>query len=247
MKTIWFDLETCPLPDDQLSKVMPRFEAPRNYKDADKIRTAVLEQEAAWKEKAALSPLTGSILAAAYGQDPNVLTILDADEIGEPELIRRLFAVFTGAGMGAHYKVGGFNIIPFDLPFLIKRAWAHRIAIPSGLFTVNGRWGNWASWVIDLRAIWSLGERDAPGSLKSLSAHLGIGEKLGDGADFARMWREPATRDAARAYLLNDVALLCGMADVFQHCSPSIYGGGRNDRNDRITVPVPDKSASPLF
>jgi hypothetical protein len=66
--------------------------------------------------------------------------------------------------------------------------------------------------VIDLRDIWQLGDRQARGSLDSISKHLGVGAKNGEGKDFARLWQ--TDRKQAEAYLQNDLVLTAKVADA---------------------------------
>ena len=42
---IVFDIETGPMPEDILTRQMPRFSAPANWKDEDKIAAKIKEQE----------------------------------------------------------------------------------------------------------------------------------------------------------------------------------------------------------
>ena len=73
---IYFDIETGPLPRDEVEKFIPKFEAPSNYKDADKIAEVVSKKEEAWFKKAALSCTTGKVLAIGFCSNKD-----DEDEI----------------------------------------------------------------------------------------------------------------------------------------------------------------------
>jgi uncharacterized protein YprB with RNaseH-like and TPR domain len=103
-------------------------------------------------------------------------------------------------------RLAGFNIFQFDLPFLIRRSWKHRVPVPLGLR--RGRY--WNDELIDLREVWQVGDRMARGSLDAIAKHLGVGEKNGDGAEFAKLWATDRTR--ALAYLQNDVGLTARVA-----------------------------------
>jgi DNA polymerase elongation subunit (family B) len=96
----------------------------------------------------------------------------------------------------------------FDLPFLIKRSWKHRITVP--YWIRHGRY--WNDLIVDLREVWQLGDNRAHGSLGAISRHLGLGEKTGNGADFANLWK--TNRQAAIDYCLQDVKLTQQVADV---------------------------------
>jgi len=110
--------------------------------------------------------------------------------------------------MGRINPLIGFNICNFDLPFLYRRSWKHRIAVPFGIR--RGRY--WSDQVVDLRDAWQLGDRQARGSLDSIARHLGVGAKNGDGKAFAELWQ--SDRKSAEAYLRNDIELTAKVADV---------------------------------
>jgi uncharacterized protein YprB with RNaseH-like and TPR domain len=140
--------------------------------------------------------------------------ILDAGEdfviLGnedEAQLLRE-FWQRTQAYTGQMNYLVGFNICGFDLPFLIRRSWKHRVPVPVGLR--RGRY--WADYVIDLRERWQLGDRQAKGALDAIAKHLGVGTKNGDGKDFARLWQ--TDRKRAEEYLRNDVDLAVKVAAV---------------------------------
>lgn len=217
MKTIIFDIETGPLPEDRLRDVMPDFEAPANWKDPVKIEEYVREKQREWADKAALSAITGQVLAIG-------LQVCDLGEYpkdyaqGEPELLaqgegRRESQVLAdfwnrlGRDSGAMWV--GFNIFGFDLPFLMRRSWACGVTVPSGL-RQQGRY--WHPRFIDLRDVWQCGDRQAEGSLDKVARCLGIPGKSGSGADFARLFNHPSTRDQALAYLCCDLSVTVNVA-----------------------------------
>jgi hypothetical protein len=108
--------------------------------------------------------------------------------------------------MGRINPLIGFNIFNFDLPFLIRRSWKHRVPVPFGLR--RGRY--WNDRFVDLRECWQLGDRQARGSLDSIARHLGVGAKNGEGKAFAELWQ--TDRQQAEAYLRNDVELTAKVA-----------------------------------
>lgn len=220
----YFDLESCPRPREHLFPMIPEFRAPSGWKDEVKIRNNIEEQRAKWLDDAALSPLTGEILAGVWVGSDREVTIWDADEIGEAELLRRLFYKFAGSGMGSNYKVCGFNIRSFDFEFAVKRAWALKVPLPGGLVRLNGKWADMPPWMIDLRDIWSLGERHAVGDLATIAQFLAVGQKVGHGGEFAGKWRNHETRAEAEAYLRNDGLLLPAIAEHLLSLCPNQYG-----------------------
>ena len=60
---IFFDIETGPLPDEILDEIEPVHSPPKTLKDPEKIRQSIAEKARIWRSKAALSPLTGQVLA----------------------------------------------------------------------------------------------------------------------------------------------------------------------------------------
>jgi len=124
----------------------------------------------------------------------------------------REFWELTRGEMGRMNPMIGFNIFGFDLPFLFRRSWKHRVPVPFGLR--RGRY--WGDQIIDLRDAWQLGDRQAKGSLDSIAKHLGVGAKNGDGKAFAELWQ--SDRKQAEAYLRNDIELTAKVAYALGVC-----------------------------
>ena len=193
-----FDIETAPLPESELIQFMPEFEAPANFKDPEKIEAAIAAKRKAWIEDAALSPMTGRVLAVGLIVGDEFSCISEPGT--ETEILVRFWSAVCGSG-GQLQPLVGFNINTFDLPFLIKRSWKRGVSIPVGVR--RGRY--WGDQIIDLRDVWQMGDRQAPGSLDTIARHLGVGAKTGSGADFSALWE--TYRTAALAYLRNDLEL----------------------------------------
>ena len=214
MSTIFFDIETGALPESEIAAMMPPFDPAEvktgNLKDPDKIAAKLAEAEANHRrdfiERAALDPLTGRVVAIgllylAGGR----FEVIGHDN--EAQTLREFWQACRGE-MGRVHQLVGFNIYPFDLPFLFRRSWKHRVEVPFGIR--RGRY--WADEMVDLRDGWQLGDRQARGSLDSIAKHLGLGGKNGDGRAFADLWR--TDRDRAVAYLRNDVELTARISGV---------------------------------
>ncbi len=235
MKTLVFDIETGPLPETELAAMMPAFDPAEvktgNLKDPAKIAEKIAEAEANHRrdfiERAALDPLTGRVVAIGvmayeargehptpFGKGGRFSIIGHADEA---QMLREFWELTRGE-MGRMNPMIGFNIFGFDLPFLFRRSWKHRVPVPFGLR--RGRY--WSDQLIDLRDAWQLGDRQARGSLDSISKHLGVGAKCVPhgplsgmtitGADFAGLWN--SDRKSAEAYLHNDIELTALVADA---------------------------------
>jgi len=200
LKPMLFDIETSALSDAELDKVKPPFQAPANYKDAAKIAANIAEQEAEWKARAALSPITGRVLA--FGYESFDFDIIADDD--EKTLLEQVWMMFNN-NLSASIKVVGFNIFGFDLPFLIKRSWSLGVTVPRIVGGWSGRYWNWNEDIIDLRLVWQMGDRQAHGSLDDISKFFGASGKMGSGKDFAALWQ--TDREKAVTYLKTDLAL----------------------------------------
>lgn len=213
MRTIIFDIETGPLPEDYLQKICPPFDpddvALGNRKDPEKIRAHIEDARvnhfANFCKKAALDPIKGQVLCIGINDD-------EAGCCWSADTEKQLLAMFWGWFRGfelATTQFIGFNIFHFDLPFLIKRSWGHGIQVPLGLR--KGRY--WSDVFVDLMDIWTMGDRspEARPSLGEICQHLGLGQKSGNGADFARLWA--TDRPRAIEYLKNDLQLTSALAE----------------------------------
>lgn len=210
--TIIFDIETGPLPVDQLH--IPPFNPADvklgNIKNPDLIAEKIQKSEeshtADYIRNAALDALSGQVLCIGYRFQHDKPAVLCSDADGEAVMLIQFWRLLSE--LERQPKLVGFNIKSFDLPFLIKRSWKHRIQVPYWLR--QGRY--WNDLVIDLREVWQLGDSRAHGSLASICRHLGLGEKAGNGADFSLLWN--TDRQAAIDYCLQDIKLTQQVADI---------------------------------
>lgn len=219
-----FDIETGPAPEAELKAFEPEFEPPKNLKDPEKIAAAIAEKRAAWYADAALSPITGRVLAIGYQSEIDERVCIEhvgMHEVDEETVIGCFFDRVRGLGMGANGKLVGFNIHDFDLPFLCRRALALGLRLPAGFMPTGGSRFYWPPWIVDLRAIWGFGQHQPAGSLGVVCRFLGLGEKSGKGADFARLFNgSDEERRTALAYLDNDVRLTALLASRLGINSP---------------------------
>lgn len=206
IKAIVFDIETGPLPAPKIEALYTPIADEEvkigNIKDplkiAAKIEEAKADHRAAFFDRAALSAVTGRVLAIGYA-DAETDEAPKADAAESEDLILRTFWAAYKANRGAQWV--GFNVCRFDLPFIIRRSWALGIPVPTEIRA--GRY--WHAGIIDLRDIWQLGDREAHGNLDTIAKLFGVGAKTGDGAHFAELLKKD--REAALAYLRNDVAM----------------------------------------
>jgi len=223
MQTIVFDVETGPLAESELSALLPPFEPAEvktgNIKDPEKVAAKIAEAEVNHRrdffDRAALDPLTGRVIAigvmamAEGGKRKAEVYIIGHED--EARTLSEFWDVTRGE-MGRLNPMIGFNIFGFDLPFLFRRSWKHRVPVPFGLR--RGRY--WNDQLLDLRDAWQLGDRQARGSLDSIAKHLGVGAKNGDGKAFAQLWQ--SDRKQAEAYLRNDIELTAKVAEALGVC-----------------------------
>lgn len=211
MQTYVFDLETGPLAESELAALMPAFDPAEvkcgnlgPEKAAQKIAEAEANHRRDFIEKAALDPLTGRVVAIGMLDiETDKLFIIGHED--EARTLAEFWEIVRG-DMGRINPLIGFNIFNFDMPFLFRRSWKHRITVPFGLR--RGRY--WSDQLVDLRDAWQLGDRQAKGSLDSIAKHLGVGAKNGDGKAFAELWQND--RPKAEAYLRNDIELTAKIA-----------------------------------
>lgn len=202
---IYFDIETGP--DANALEFADVPQAPANYKDPAKIAEYVAEKRKEQVKSAALSPLTGKVLVIGLlvddSREPRYF------EGNEADLLADFWLYYNETRQrGESQEWVGFNCKSFDWPFLAKRSLKHGIR-PPRLFTDRQYM---LDHLRDLRDAWQMGDRQAPGSLGVICKWLGLGEKSGDGGQFAELYA--ADRQKAMAYLCNDLLLTRKLAKV---------------------------------
>src|SRR5258708_4732487 len=208
---VYIDIETAPLPMEQIRAQMPVFiEADvktGNRKDPEKIKAYIeearIEHEKNWIARAALSPLTGSIVAIGWLKEGGTSSIMMEGEFSERDMIEAFFA-FYQSQYGARWI--GFNIARFDVPFLVRRAWTYGLEVPR---FYNGRYLN--SSLVDLLQLWQCGDAKEFISLDRIARYLGLPGKSMDGSAFAALKYE--NQEAAIEYLRNDLELTKAVAE----------------------------------
>jgi DNA polymerase elongation subunit (family B) len=203
-----FDIETAPLDRVMLDLLAPEFKPAANLKDTHKIKASIEDKRQAYYEQAALSPVTGKVLTIGYEIEGTFTYNLPDDEQATLENFWHIVRT------NPDWRFIGFNIAHFDLPFLIRRSMKHGLSVP--MVFHNSRY--LTTQFIDLMEIWQCGDRSETISLDRLSRYLGVGEKKGSGADFARLWVED--RQAAIEYLRQDIALTRACAEKMKVLPP---------------------------
>lgn len=166
----FFDIETKPMTADQLMGVMPPFNAPSNIKDPAKIAAAIEAKKASYIDKAALSPTTGIVQAiGVITSDSEYICVCDEDE-------KRLLELFWSIiEQEVSEPLVGWNILNFDLPFLVSRSWAHGIRVPILNYFVS--YNRYTMSVLDLMQFMCLSKDTRTMSLSSALMMTGLQPK----------------------------------------------------------------------
>lgn len=208
---LYLDIETKPDPD-RVAEFMKPFPAYDpfdckigNLKDPDKIAAKLEQHQSDWAAKkaeheakahdrAALSPATGSILCIQLAvNDAEVMVMA-----GEEREILHQFSQYIEELPGEVVTWSGSNSSGnFDLNFLHRRAWAHRVSMiePYRVKDLTKHFLQYADWGSYL-------------SLENAAKELGIEvEDTGvTGKEFHLKWE--SDREAAMKYATQDVELL---------------------------------------
>ena len=198
MKSVlFFDIETAANPDALV--FLPEPTAPANYKDADKIAQYVTEKKAEQVQQAPLDADLGKVIAISMQRGlENAAEVYLTGDLETPDE-KALLHCFWSSFAQMDGRVCGYNILGFDLPYLLRRSFALDIDIP-----LLPRLAKYQTEpIIDLMGIlynWG----NARG-LKWVCRRYGILNELPDldGSQVASM-----DRDTLRKYARNDLTLL---------------------------------------
>jgi hypothetical protein len=212
------DIETIARPEEELRKLIPpwdieeaRSRVPKSYKKEEVI-SGWLEDDRVNHgkdliEKAALNAETGTVAVVGFWQDGKVEQFVHTEAgLGhaytelpgthfptESELIEHAFRTLWDTPV-----VLGWNLLGFDLPFLIKRAWLLGVTVPKSIFSPLSRYPINERFV-DTMKVWQVGNYKAPfASLNNTLRAFDLPDK-GDGKDFGKLWAE----DRAKALEYN--------------------------------------------
>jgi len=202
------------------AKIDAKIKSEREKFDAEKTAAIAAKANAAtdqWRtfvDRAALSPVTGRVLAIGWIGTNDVIQIWavdPADADAEKKLLTTFWVSFRDCAK-TDAPIIGFNSHGFDLPFLIRRSWLLGVDVPDDVLA-NGRPHR---LFIDLMQVWQCGNRQERISLNNLSAFFGHGQKTEgvDGGDFARLYlsEKQEDRETAIEYLRQDVRLTLAAA-----------------------------------
>lgn len=202
------------------AKIKAKVDGEREKFDKAKAAAVTAKANAAtdqWRQfidRAALSPITGRVLAIGYIGTNDAIRIAavdPADPEAESHLLQSFWTTFRDC-CKSDTPIVGFNSHAFDLPFLVRRSWLLGVDVPDDVLA-HGRPHR---LFIDLMQVWQCGNRQERISLNNLSAFFGTGGKLEgvDGGDFARLYlsEKPEDRETAIEYLRQDVRLTLAAA-----------------------------------
>jgi len=216
VKNFCWDIETVARPTDELQSIMPAFD-PESVKTGnlgpdkaqEKIEKTRTDYFQRYYKRAALSALTGQVaLIGVIGASDGDPVIFKGEEA---ETITAFFEFWNfQTNEGAHWL--GFNIKNFDIPFLVRRAWLHRIQVPYGF--VKGRY--LPAFFTDLMELWTACEHTSQFevSLNDLALYFGFPPKTANGADFGELLRYKP--DDAFEYLRHDLRLTYLVAEAMR-------------------------------
>lgn len=200
MKYICFDIETLSLPSAHvLSQFNPDKVKLGNVTDPKKIEAKIEEARCEFVAGAALDARLARVALIGFNVD-GVVSWLDG--LDESEILTGFWATCQEYVWEKKYKLVGYFIEGFDLPFLRRRSWLLGVKVPPWIY--NDR-GYVDGSFIDLHKLWQCGDRMAStNGLDGLCKAFGVPGKTGDGRDFAKLWETDKT--AAKAYCAADLA-----------------------------------------
>jgi DNA polymerase elongation subunit (family B) len=122
--TMFFDIETAA--NEKMVPYLQEPTAPGNYKDPEKIARYIADKQAKAKEEMPLDIDFARIRAFSWAMGINSIpTVILADNEEDERVI--LGRAWTNIGLVT--DIAGWNIRGFDLPILLRRAWALGVEI----------------------------------------------------------------------------------------------------------------------
>lgn len=201
---VTFDIETCPQDEARLLAIAPDFKPNANLKDPDKIAANIAEKRASYLADSALHWLTCEVALICLGSDSsNIQAISEGTEAEKLEKFLSIASYNLQNGI----KLIGHNIIGFDLPIIVNRARLNGLRIPESIGQMNnGRW-YWNENIVDTLQVITFGNKQdiAGNSVDAIAKSCGFPSKLGDGANFYKLWQQ--NKAGAISYCKRDVEI----------------------------------------
>lgn len=169
---LFFDIETVRIVEN-LELDTPLFDSWK-YKNQYEMRNASNEELVdVFKNKAALHPEFAKIAVISMGYSKNdKLVIKSYKNENEKELLEEFFndlEIFTTKNKNT--RLAGHYIIPFDIPFIMRRALVNQVELPE-LIDVAGE-KPWLVSAIDTKILWQA-TSPTPASLINIAVALGL-------------------------------------------------------------------------
>jgi len=209
-RRLFFDIETRANP--AACALMPDPKAPANLKDPEKIAAAIAEKKTEQLDMAALDPDYGQIVSIgiSYGEEVNVWAIGQTGTYNTRPLTEQdLISGFWDHLARVNGRCVGYNILSFDLPYLMRRSMALNITPP--IVPILARYRT--EPVTDLMAILYNWGSDRYKSLKQVCHLYDIPNPLPD-VDGSKV--KDLTPAELIAYQANDVRLVLGLYERMQ-------------------------------
>lgn len=181
------------------------------------LANAIVQHKADQLSRAALSAITGRIIAIGVYDPTRKRTAIIHNDESEAEMLINWWTIYDqGRSKGEAFV--GYNIAGFDVPFLIQRSRILGVDVPRGIYDRTGKYLQ--EHFRDLMTIWSCGVYGANVKLDLVAKALGVGGKMtGEdgkpitGKDFAKLWfGGEESRAKAIEYLTNDLLMTAGVA-----------------------------------
>ena len=174
---------------------------------------AIADHRAKWASEAALSPVTGEVLAIGIRSGEKIAIIGDGGET-ESEILHAFWTIYKKhAGGGSRFI--GYCSNFFDFPFLVWRSYFHSVLVPESAWDKTGRYP--AYCFVDLiDRLPKRGFNEESRKLTDVCSWLGLGSKPDgvDGGMFAALWQgNEESKQQAISYLLNDLDLTQKLAE----------------------------------
>jgi predicted PolB exonuclease-like 3'-5' exonuclease len=217
LRIIAFDIETSPLPVDDIKRVAGEFNEDSVKvgnlgleKAMEKIATAKKNHIDSIIDKGALNAEFGKVVAIGIKSELEEYLLFGEEE----EILPKFWSMALDDWCNGDAWWVGFNSNGFDLPFLLKRSLIAGVQIPKELLPVTRYW-NQKFWK-DLLEIWQGGDFKKSISLDRMCKAFGIEGKNGSGKYFYKLLIEDP--DRAEEYLLNDIRITYKLATKIINC-----------------------------
>jgi hypothetical protein len=210
MKTYIIDIETAPLPQNQIEAFQPEFKADTRLRDPIKIAEDIKNKKEKFISTAALNPLTASICALGVWDtsenQPSLYYGMD-----EKKIIEKFLSLIREENL-TRTRLVTFNGMNFDIPFLCRRGLLHGYDMFPTFYRLDGGFKilDKAPIFLDLAAIWDCRRKDYI-SLNDLAIYMGVGKKNIDSELFYKLLEK--NKKEAEEYLINDLRLTRGIAE----------------------------------